>query len=141
MAKLIALEKGFSQGRVIEVGEAFDFADYDNIPDDKKPRWAIPYGSGSAPSDTGVPDDWKSLDAKARKALALSVTGENYTRVSEADVAIQEHLDAAPVTSVEEQAPTSRPFEPQVNEQQTMQEALDGNAPDWIDPSQPALED
>lgn len=166
MVKLVALQKGYALGRIIEQGEAFSYPDdlWDN--EKVRPSWAKPAlfggrgdhdgdgkagGAVPAPAplppagQVAIPEGWRELPAKDRKALAKEIcNGTAVANAADADKVIEAYAEG---TAQGSGAPTQEPFAdappPAVVSNvgsNGLQQAFGGGVPDWVDPNgQPTL--
>ncbi|EJZ17389.1 hypothetical protein [Rhizobium sp. Pop5] len=138
MVTVIANERGYFDGELREIGACFVVPDELWNDEERRPKWAslAPRGVGGArivkpKGGAGddvvaeIPEDWQSLSATARKALARSISGELVANMKDADGVIAAEIErrAAEAGSDGEKVAGNG-----------IQEALGLQQPDWVVP-------
>jgi hypothetical protein len=149
MAKLVATQRGYALGRIIEPGEEFSYPDEEWADEKRRPTWAKlakvklePFGGKGDHDGDGkaggtkpalavvVPADWHSFKSAELKALAKAISGETAANIIEARAVIEAHVEATKA------APFADAPEPvTIKPGNGLGEALGTNVPDWVDPA------
>ncbi|MFS8147983.1 hypothetical protein [Rhizobium sp. BR 249] len=138
MVKVIANERGYFDGELRDIGAAFVVPDELWNDEERRPKWAslAPQGAGGArivrpKSGEGagaaeIPEDWQSLTAAERKALARAISGEPAPNARDADGVIAAEIErrAGEVGSGEDASSRMSG--------NGIQEALGLQQPDWV---------
>lgn len=136
MVKLIAIAKGFALGRIIAEGEPFNYPDKDWEDTKNRPKWAREFGAKASqdttvegePDESGftIPEDWQSLSAAEKKALAKAISGRASANAGDASEVIIQHL--ADNAVLFDEAPAATVVKPGSG----LQDALGATQPDWV---------
>lgn len=135
MRKLLATGRAYIAGRIIEPGEIV------NWPHPNTPDWLVDPRASTAPAPDApadepepiepviIPEDWRSLKAPEKRALASKISREPVANARIAEDVIEQHLEAnKPEAFGDAPAPASAGGN-------GVQESLEGGpAPDWLPP-------
>jgi len=153
MVQVIANERGYFDGELREIGAAFSLPDDLWHDEERRPRWVSlsqsavsgarivrPKG-GETDGAAEIPDDWQSLSAAARKALAKAISGQSAPNVREADLVIADEAERRKPAALAEVVAGDNTLTRVSGDNAKgvsgngIQEALGVQQPDWVAPA------